>query len=50
MQSDWPNGEGYVKKMEITLQVNAFLLKYLCSSVSICGFSSSFVFQLPDLR
>ncbi len=35
--------------MEITLQRNAFLLKYLCSSVSICGFPSSFVFQLPDL-
>lgn len=49
MDTDEHSSEGVVKRKEITPEVNRFLGKNLCPSVSFCGFPSFLEFQLPFL-
>jgi len=49
MDTDEHRSEGVAKSTDVTLEVNRFLWKNLCPSVSICDFPSFLEFQLPDL-
>ena len=49
MNTDEHRYEGVAERTDVTPEVNRFLWKNLCLSVSICGFPSFFEFQLPDL-